>query len=338
MKKLCLAALMFSGLAMSQQNSAVGDVKQAFNAGDDTTVVSLVKNIPETEMDAETYHYYTLALVSDDLDDAEEVAETAIEKFPDDYTVYQTHASVMGAQASDSIFGALGYAEKALNSLAKAVEVAPQETNAYFGLLGFHINAPSIAGGDLDEAEKIVQKITEMDGELGVIAQAQLARANDEDASPILKSAQTAYPNSKRILNYSANYYAREEQYVKAIEMYMALLQLPLTEEEAQDEDDVLRHNTRKLNAHYQIGRLSLESKQGTQNGIEHVEQFLSELDSNPVILRDLPSTNWANLRLAELYLNNNEKENAKALFAGVELEDEKRFKKAYKAVKKRLK
>jgi hypothetical protein len=71
------------------------------------------------------YELYVSSLTRIDLDDAEEAAEQVIVAFSDNPGMYLMHASVMGSQASDSIFGALGYAKKALHSLNRAVELEP---------------------------------------------------------------------------------------------------------------------------------------------------------------------------------------------------------------------
>ncbi len=334
---LCLPfALLLLSLNVFAANEQA--IEEAFYDGDDERVIQLVSELPQGSNTVKTAQWHTLALLGKDLDDAEAIAEQAVKMFPDDYRVYLTHATVMGAQASDSIFSALGYAEKALNSLETAIQVAPEEVHPYMGLLGFHLNAPSIAGGDLDEAAILVTKIKTIDPELGGLAEVRLARAQDEPFEQKLETLLADYPHSLPILSYAANVFNREERWAEATQYYQRITELTAQNATESDNTTAARElYTSQLNAHYQLARIALLSGDDSAAAIQHGQTFIAGREDKKAIQRDLPSKSWAQLRLSELYLKADQPAQAKAVFSEIAMEDDKNFKKTYKAVKKRL-
>lgn len=118
----------------------VETLKAYFKQGDYNYVVESLEAVEGKS--PEQHNMLISSLMNIDLDDAEEAAEQFVQDYSDNYKAYHTHASVMGAQASSSIFSALGYAKKAKKSLEKAVEIAPEEVAVYQALMQFHLMAP----------------------------------------------------------------------------------------------------------------------------------------------------------------------------------------------------
>jgi tetratricopeptide (TPR) repeat protein len=73
-----------------------------------------------------------------------------------------------------SPFSALGQAAKARQFFEKAVELDPHNLDALSDLLDFYLQAPGVAGGGTEKAEKVVEMISRVDPAEGQWAQAKL--------------------------------------------------------------------------------------------------------------------------------------------------------------------
>ena len=311
-----------------------------FKQGDYEFVISALEDT--NSKTPEQYNMLISALMNTDLDDAEEIAEEFIAHYKDDYRAYHTHASVMGAQASSSIFSALGYAEKAKHSLEAAITVAPEEVNVYQALMQFHLMAPSIAGGDMEEAEKLADKIATLDALEGQFAKAKfyLEDEQTEKASAIYESLSQQDETKIRASYELGSFYLSDERYEDAFNALSALLTASVvsvedTESEAWEAYEKNKSNL--LYGKYRLGQLAVESGDYTQSGITALEQYIEEYNATNIETTHLPSMNWAHLRLAELRLNANDVEQAKNALASIQGEEDKRFAKILKGLKKQL-
>lgn len=278
-----------------------------------------------------------------DLDDAEEHAESMVAAYPQEPQAYLLYASVMGAQASDSVFSALGYAKKAKNSLEKAVEIAPQNAETYMALIGFHLAAPSIAGGDTDEALSLIESLRALDTGRAELMHAQYLRSEDksEQAIKTLSALSEKSETRAKAFYRLGNLAARDEQYAEAIAYFEKASQMPDAgaQEPVAAEDDTLEQENEvtRLFSLYRIGWVAVESKANNQKGIDALNRYLKAYDKSENVL-SLPSPSWAKVRLVEVLLNNNDVEAAKILMETINRLDEDDFKKHYNRVTKRLK
>jgi tetratricopeptide (TPR) repeat protein len=347
---LGLTSLLIGVVAHAQtpSNKDLLQVETFFKDGKYEQVISTIERSAPADLNSEHYRLLTLSYLKDDLDDAEEAADKAIQVFPNNPDVYLTHARVMGAQANDSIFSALGYAEKALNSLQTAVTLSPEGVKYREALLSFYLNAPSIAGGDNDLAFEQVKLIEELDVVQGKIVLARYYRANDQDEKSlsVLLQANADFPNNIRLLDGIAEHYNTQEKYQQAIEYYTHITQINLVSP-VDDEHQVIAEyenaSVRQLNAHYQIGRSALLGNLMLDDGIEQLNVYIATIKEKDTIadfdLSSLPSLDWAKLRLSALMLANSQAPQAKAYFASINLDkNDDNMKKIYKALKKQLK
>jgi tetratricopeptide (TPR) repeat protein len=79
-----------------------------------------------------------------------------------------------------SPFSALGQAAKARQFFEKAVDLDPRNLDALSDLLDFYLQAPGVAGGGMEKAEKIVEKISGVDPAEGQWAQAKVDEKRKE--------------------------------------------------------------------------------------------------------------------------------------------------------------
>jgi tetratricopeptide (TPR) repeat protein len=82
-----------------------------------------------------------------------------------------------------SPLSALGQAAKARQFFEKAVDLDPRNLDALNDLLDFYLQAPGVAGGGMEKAEKIVEKISRVDPAEGQWAQAKVDEKRKEFAS-----------------------------------------------------------------------------------------------------------------------------------------------------------
>ena len=62
-----------------------------------------------------------------------------------------------------------------LTTLQRALELDPSRPDVYQGLIGYYLNAPPIAGGSVDKAEAMAQRLVDVDQAAGEAALAQVA-------------------------------------------------------------------------------------------------------------------------------------------------------------------
>ncbi len=337
---LCLGMLSFS--AITQADTLISDdaLDAWFKDGKYEQIIDTLEG--EEAKSPERFSTYISALMRTDLDDAEEAAEDFINAYPNEYRVYLMHASVMGAQAGESVFSALGYAKKARKSLEKAIEVAPDEIQTYQALFQFHLFVPSIAGGDMDTAKNLVEKIAAINQNEGQFAEAKYLIADDQKAQgiAILQSLAAASETQVEARFILGDHYISDEAYSQAVEVLSPLMDLELEVVSEQDElawETYSENRYDQLYGFYRLGQAAVQSGEYTELGIKALEAYLTQLHDTTIDTGGLPTLNWANLRLAELYLNAEDKAQARLTLQRIEGEEDERFGKLLKGLKKKV-
>ncbi|WP_371193923.1 tetratricopeptide repeat protein [Glaciecola sp. SC05] len=335
-KYCCLAVLLIalSTSVYAKNSTLIGNIEHLdslYKQQNYKAVINNLKQVAKADMSADHYRYLIYSYAETDLDAAERVAEQAISALPNEPDVYLMHASIMGSQASNSIFSALSYAQKAVNSLNKAIELAPNSIEYREALVSFHLNAPSIAGGDTDIALQQIKIIEGMDVIQGKVNLAWYYRTIDNVPASlaVLQQANLDVPNNISVLNALASHYLSEDNFEKAIDAFIELAAIDLIRRPFEDEIGVLEaydeSRYRQLNAHYQIGRIALLGNTRLDEGISHMQIFIDTLQNPDAIgvmdTAGLPSINWAYLRLSGLLLANNEKVKSIDAFKRIDLD-----------------
>lgn len=337
-------------MAESHDDSAVTAVepsseemllKNYFKQGEFSRVVEALE--PVKSKTPQQYNMLVSSLMNIDLDDAEEAAEQFIEAHSDNYKAYHMHASVMGAQASSSIFSALGYAKKAKASLETAIEIAPDNIEVYQALMQFHMVAPSIAGGDMDEAALLAQKISEINEVDGQFAFARLYLQDDkeQEAKALFDSLIENKDTQIRARMELGSFYLSEEQFTASFNTLAPLANVELervSKDNAEEWDSYQENKSTLMYGRYRLGLLAVNSGTYTEEGINALEGYLQEYASTDIDTENLPTPNWAQLRLAELYLNANAIEDANRVVSALSVQKDERFAKILKKIKKALK
>lgn len=308
-------------------------------------LVKALDLIKQDSFTPEHYELYVSSLLKIDLDDAEDAADRAIAMYGNNADMYLLHASVMGEQAQDSIFSALSYAEKALISLEKAAELQPNNPKYLQGLMSFHLMAPSIAGGDSDVALELAKKISLLDELRGIYAFSNYYRSIDEyeKAYTNIEVGIEKFPEEISLYAQLASLFARDEQFDKAINMYIqaVLTKLDKPTDAEMLNADISSKYERDLytlyNSHYQIGRLALEGDLRVKDGIDNLDIYLKFYNASTIDLGGLPSSDWAYLRKSALLLSMNKAIEADLALKMVKVKENDRMKKIYKKLNKKI-
>lgn len=217
------------------------------------------------EESAESYYQKAqVAFDHDDLDEAADLMEKALEFDPDNCEYHWVRGDLQGARAQHaSIFTRISKARSCKKHWERAVELCPDSVKYLESLMHYHLRAPGIAGGSKKEAERLLQTIYAQDSIRGCLAQADIAMNNEdyETAKDIydrmLASGRDTL-NALRGLGDLYNYHLKD--YSQARPYYLRVLAVE------PEEWGII----------YQAGRTALLSGEYTREAIEHLRRYLT--------------------------------------------------------------
>tara|TARA_R110002167_G_scaffold26720_2_gene91842 strand:- start:2047 stop:3036 length:990 start_codon:yes stop_codon:yes gene_type:complete len=321
-KLVCAAYLSFSTLTFASTLSPLENAISILKAGQTKQAIELFE---KQQNDPKAMVYLAEIYMDSDLDEAEEWIEKAIEVKSDDAEIHYVRGAIMGRQASGSIFSALSYAGKSVDSFTKAVELEPDSIKYRKGLMQFHTSAPSIAGGDLDIAKVQVEKIKLLDPKAGLEAEInyELSQDNDALAEDLLRQAKQTYKDIPEFFFQSGMYQQQQENFQAAFQEFTLAIS-----KNADTEESVAA----KYLAMYQLGKTSVLGETNIEAGIKALQQYISEAPD----LDGMSPKPWAEFRLANLMALNAQKSEAKAIYLRLaKTDNEELSKQAKKAAKK---
>lgn len=242
--------------------------------------------------------------LNNDLNKAETVIEKALRLTPNNPEVNFLCGRIMGRKADTAFFTALSYANKSLSCLKKAVDLKPEQVRYRMGLLNFYLGAPAIAGGDIQLALQEINTISQLDPIQG--AKAEITYYRKTEQKQLLKEKLIKwikkYPENNEFYFRLGLMLQDEKEYTRAFDAF---------KKAANYQDEQIYY----LNSLYQIGRNAVFSHLFIQQGIDALTVFIAQSRGQ----EDVPSHEWAALRLAQLYhlLGNNEMVNQYTQQAG---------------------
>jgi tetratricopeptide (TPR) repeat protein len=223
-----------------------------------------------------------------DLKEAERWIDKALASQPDNAEAHYRLGRIKGRQAQAAGLSALRLARQSKAAFEKAVDLAPTSARYLQGLINFHLAAPSIAGGDLGEAEQLASRLTGVDAVEGSLARARIAsaRSDIEKAIDILERAGEEHPDSPALAFNLGLYRQQQQDYEGA---YSSFEQASLSTDDA--------HLVIRFLALYQLGRTAVLSGSHTQEGIDALSTYIAAAPEH----EDLIIKPWAEFRLALL-------------------------------------
>ena len=221
-----------------------------------------------------------------------------------------------------SMFSALGYAKDFLSAMEKTIKLKPDHTGAHSYLIAFHLNAPSVAGGDKDKALELANQLKIFDAEqgYGALARVYVATEQTELAQQTLQQGLKEFPKSFTLYFRRAGIYLRDDDWDKA----------------RADTASAINHaknDNQKLEVLWQLGNASAESGKEIDLGIKSLIEAISLLDEQG------PQAQRVKYLLAELYIHNDEWDKAKDYLTKIDNQYvDDNLKSQVKKLKKRLK
>ncbi|MGB2741074.1 MAG: tetratricopeptide repeat protein [Cognaticolwellia sp.] len=261
-----------------------------------------------------------LLLAKDETEDAFDYFEALQEKHEKnvDINYYLGISAVIMAQKA-SIFSKLGYAKDFIKAMERTVVLKPDHQDALTTLIGFHLNAPGIAGGDSDKALVYAKQLKKYDAEQGYsqIANVYWQTEKPELAEKMIIEGLELFPESGDL------YFTRAMANITAETWGQARTDLILAAKYAKDDE-------KKGEALYQQGKVSVKSGDEAELGIE-------------VLIQALPLANkqyqpWVNYRLAQLYLQQKEQVKANEVIAKIDVSKNDDLEDKVNKLKKKLK
>ena len=223
-----------------------------------------------------------------------------------------------------SIFSAPGYAKDGLALLKQAVALDPNDLEIQSGLIGFYSGAPSIAGGDEKEAQRLADAMFAKNPVQGSVQKAILLLGDDkeDEAKALIEQQLATQPQDVDLLEMKAAILTKQNQDKAAFELYEQAANL------AQKSKD-------KYPNLYQVGRLAAAKQQDASKGIAALEQYINFYQGSND--RQLA---WAKLRLAQIHFAQQNFDQAKALVQQLRSEknEQEKFIDELKAFEKQLK
>lgn len=305
--------------------ASIEQAKTAVESGN----LSLAKSLLSQQSDKSYQKYLYLALIAstnEELDDAEEYIEKTIKLNAKDANVQFTYAEIMAKQAeAASIFSLTDYIKKVKKAFTAAVELDPDNSKYRRALIQFHINAPSMLGGDIDEALKHAQELKQMDALTGTTALIQVygKMGDDNKFDNELKTAKLNFANEPELYYQLGLYHQEQESFSEALTYFRKAANMVTATD---------KQGNAKFNALFQVGRTSLLSNSNFDEGEQAITRYLNEAVISPA----MPSKYWAKFRLANIIEAQGKKANAIKLYK--DLAQEPVDKALQKQVKKRIK
>jgi len=261
-----------------------------------------------------------LMLANEDTEDGFDFFEELSEQQPTNIDVfYYWGMSAVEMAQKASIFSKLGYAEDYLDAMGKVIELNPNHLDALEHLIGFHLGAPSIAGGDSDKAIEYAHRIKVLDAEKGYAKLANIYQKTEKEELAIkaMEEGLSQFPQSSQLYFVKALGLIEQEAWLDAHKNLASAIKFASTDDE---KEQVL----------YQQGKTSINSGLELEIGIKALEQVITQPNSRYF--------NWGQYRLAQLYLKNDQARQAKALLAKVDTSEDDDLKKEVKKLKKKVK
>ncbi|MDP4529891.1 hypothetical protein Q3O59_12755 [Alkalimonas delamerensis] len=201
---------------------------------------------------------------------------------------------------------ARGFAIRCRDAFASAVKLEPENISYQRALAQFHMHAPSIAGGDRKQALLIAQDVKQIDGLQGELMALEVHVANQDLAAfEALVGGSELLQARPEPFVLRGIYQQQQDAHEQAIAEFEQATQLSI------DPDDKAAV-AQVLTAWYQLGRSALVGKTQLEKGIAALQHYRTQLDTAEFTA--LPDMDWADLRLAQLYLLQEETELARAL------------------------
>lgn len=219
-----------------------------------------------------------------------------------------------GSMAQEApIYKKFYYAKKCKREWEKAIHFNKKHIEARKMLISYHLQAPSIVGGDKGIAMDLANEINKLDVLQGYLAFGQIfiSQKKYNEAEKEYQKAIEIDPSETDSYYHLSYLHQKQENYTKSKEILL----------------EMLRVKPEEFGAYYQLGRIVLLSGENLSEGITYFEKYLEQEENN----KNLAFTHW---RIGEIYEKLNNKMGAKNEY-NIALKLDPSNKQAKKALKK---
>lgn len=256
-----------SNMALASDNLENGI--KLFNERKFPEAKQLFESILKSDEKNDTAAFYVgrISLMQDDYEAAIDWLKKAVEMNPDhsDYHLWLGHAYGIKAQRA-SIFKKPGAAKNVKKQYEKAVALDPENLQARFGLLQFHMMAPGIMGGDKDEGRAQAEEIQKRDALMGHQAMGLIYEMDEklDLAEKEYQSMVAAKPDSLNLQYRLGFFFKRTKQYDKAKDVF----------------EKIIAQKTDEATAYFQLGQISAESGQNLEAAETMMQKYFGNEQS----------------------------------------------------------
>ncbi|MBL4853662.1 MAG: hypothetical protein JKY25_05425 [Robiginitomaculum sp.] len=155
----------------------------------------------------------------------------------------------------------LGLAKKIKASTEHSLKLAPENIGALEGLIQFHLQAPGIAGGDKDEARKLIARMMELKPVRGHVIMATLSAREEKfsEAETHINKALAIDPTNTKTLLAKGSGLGQRERYAEAIGVF----------------ETCLEHEPDNQDCRYLIGKTAQVGKVEYEKGKAAFDEFI---------------------------------------------------------------
>ncbi len=155
----------------------------------------------------------------------------------------------------------LGLAKKIKASTEHSLKLDPKNIGALEGLIQFHIQAPGIAGGDKDEARKLIARMIELKPVRGHVIMATMSAKEEKfaEAEVHINKALAIDPTNSQTLLVKGSGLGQRQKYAEAIGVF----------------ETCLEHEPDNQDCRYLIGKTAQVGKVEYEKGKAAFEEFI---------------------------------------------------------------
>jgi tetratricopeptide (TPR) repeat protein len=243
------------------------------------------------------YFLGRIAFTAEDWDTAIERLTAAVEAEPESALFHRWagHAYVEKINTV-SVFKKMGLAKQGRKHFEEAVRLAPDDLEARDALVGYHTNAPSVAGGSRKKAEQQVAELTAIDPGKGSALRGRM-HFNEREWKEAEAAYRLAVESSPEVAEYHYLLgFARQQQ--EAYDGAVAAF------------EQAIAADREFMSAYYQIGRTAALSGMHLERAVECMQRYLE----SPVRAGQ-PKHQHAQWRLGMVYEHMGDRERAAAAY-----------------------
>lgn len=261
-----------------------------------TELQNQIMQQPDYDQQSDILVVYAKSLINQQrLEDANTLLNYAIEQFPQHSELnYLAGLYKIKLAGDGNIFAAKDRAARGIILLQKAITLNPDNFKAHLALIDFYNIAPTSAGGNKALAHELANALLARNSLQGALALSQILATDKkyDEALQVIDKYLTDPPQPQLLMK-KAQILQAQGHVQPATDYYL------LTAKHAVE-------SANKYHALYQIGRLTVASNLDASIGIEALQQYITYYGES-----ENSRLNWAKLRLAQLYLQKNDLDQA---------------------------